>query len=241
MPFDEITVRSSPGYKVQSSAMVRGEVLFEGSYVLASNAERLSDLVNNAGGLTPDAYIKGANLKRLMTDDERAKFESLQGISAGTDSVDLGALTASQYYPVGIDLESAMSHPGGSDDVILREGDILYVPKYNEIVKVSGGVLYPNALTYSRSVGLRSYLSKSGGYQNGARKRPYVVYMNGDVASTQAFLGVKNYPKIEPGCEIIVPMKMSRTDGTKMAEILAIATTSASLASVVAMLISIIK
>lgn len=243
-PFDEIIVRSSPGYKKQTSVFIQGEVLFEGEYVLASNGERLSDLVNKAGGLTPVAYNKGASLKRRLTEEEKHKLESMLRIArqgSEKDTISLNSLNIEDYYSVGINLKSALSKPGGPEDVILMAGDQVYVPKYKSVVKVSGAVLYPNAVTSNDGKGLRSYLYKSGGYQSGARRRPYVVYMNGDVASTKSFIGIKNYPKIEPGCEIIVPMKVARTSTGRVSEIMAITTTSVSLASVVAMLISLLK
>jgi protein involved in polysaccharide export with SLBB domain len=243
-PFDEIIVHSSPGYKVQTSVYIKGEILFEGEYVLASDGERLSDLIKKAGGLTPAAYIKGASLKRRYTEEERNKLESMMRIaSEGStkDTISLKTLRPDEYYSVGINLKSALEKSGGRNDVILVEGDQINVPKYKGVVKVSGAVLYPNALTVEQGKRLKSYLYKSGGYQNGARKRPYVVYMNGDVASTKSIMGIKKYPKVEPGSEIIVPMRTAKTGNIKGPEILAIASISVSLASVVAMLMSVLK
>ena len=242
-PFDEIIIRSSPGYKVQTSVFISGEILFEGEYVLASDGEKLSDLIKKAGGLTPAAYIGGASLKRRYTEEERNKLESMMRIASegrSKDTISLKTLRPDEYYSVGINLKSALDKSGGHNDVILMAGDQIYIPKYKGVVKVSGAVLYPNALTVEQGKGLKSYLYKSGGYQNGARKRPYVVYMNGDVASTKSFMGIKKYPKIEPGSEIIVPMKAVKTGGAKGPEILAIATMSVSLASVIAMLLSVL-
>jgi len=242
-PFDEIIVRSSPGYKVQTSVYIKGEILYEGEYVLASDGERLSDLIKKAGGLTPAAYIEGASLQRQYSEEERNKLESMMRIASEgrpKDTISLKTLYPDEYYSVGINLKSALDKSGGHNDVILMAGDQIYVPKYKGVVKVSGAVLYPNALTVEQGKGLKSYLYKSGGYQNGARKRPYVVYMNGDVASTKSIMGIKKYPKIEPGSEIIVPMKIAKTGGAKGPEILAIATMSVSLASVIAMLLSVL-
>ncbi|MBN1181138.1 MAG: SLBB domain-containing protein, partial [Bacteroidales bacterium] len=257
-PFDEIIVRSSPGYQKQTSVYVYGEVLFKGEYVLASNSERLSDLVNKAGELTPDAYIQGAILKRKYSEEEIDKIKSMLRISridaekkmdsniknlAGgylNDSIDIDSIKIDQYYPVGIDLQTALKNPEGPQDIILMDDDQLYIPKYNGVVKISGVVLYPNAITYIKGKRLRAYLSKSGGYQDGARRKPYVVYMNGDVASTQSFLGIKTYPRIEPGCEIVVPAKLPKED-TNMAATMAMATTSVSLVSVMAMLINLFR
>ena len=190
-PFDEITVRVSPGYQAQASVSVEGEVLFPGRYVMATSGERLSDLVRKAGGLNPIAHIRGASLKRALSEEEHNKIQSLLRMAKlgdGNDSISLESLSFLEYYPIGIDLAAAIATPGGNDDVVLMPGDKLVVPKYNAVVKVSGAVLYPNAVTFDKGRGLRNYLSQSGGYKNGARRRPYVVYMNGKVASTKKFL-----------------------------------------------------
>ncbi|HUW93111.1 MAG TPA: SLBB domain-containing protein [Bacteroidales bacterium] len=243
-PFDEVTVRTSPGYQVQSSARITGEVLFSGDYVLATDGERISDLVKKAGGFNPTAYIKGANLQRKMSVDERNKIESIlrmAGSSGNNDTISFESLDISEYYSVGIDLEKALKNPGGNEDIVLMPDDHLVIPKYNGVVKVSGTVLYPNAVTYVEGLGLKGYLSRGGGYKSGARKVPYVIYMNGNVASTKRFLFIKDYPRIDPGCEIIVPMKATKSGGVGLAEIMGMSSTSLSLASVVAMLINSLK
>ncbi len=243
-PFDEITVRVSPGYQAQASVSVEGEVLFPGRYVMATSGERLSDLVRKAGGLNPIAHIRGASLKRALSEEEHNKIQSLLRMAKlgdGNDSISLESLSFLEYYPIGIDLAAAIATPGGNDDVVLMPGDKLVVPKYNAVVKVSGAVLYPNAVTFDKGRGLRNYLSQSGGYKNGARRRPYVVYMNGKVASTKKFLFLHDYPRIEPGCEIVVPMKVPRSGATGLAEIMGISSTSVSMASVVAMLLNALK
>ena len=63
-PFDEVYVRKSPAYRKQQNVVVAGEVLFGGNYALVKKNERLSDLISKAGGITPDAYVKGARLIR---------------------------------------------------------------------------------------------------------------------------------------------------------------------------------
>ncbi|MDX9904067.1 MAG: SLBB domain-containing protein [Bacteroidales bacterium] len=243
-PFDEIIVRSSPGYQQQAYAIVSGEVLFGGEYVLATDNERLSDLVRKAGGFNPNSYLRGAHLRRKMTDDERSKIESLLRVVAGTgdeDTISYESLIIEDSYLVGIDLEKALKRPGGYEDIVLMPGDHLIIPKYNGVVKVSGMVLHPNAVTYVEDLGMRGYLSRGGGYKAGARRTPYVVYMNGNVASTRKFLFFRSFPHIEPGCEIIVPMKPSKDGGMSLAEILGMSSTSVSMASVVAMLINALK
>ena len=66
-PWDVVSVRTNPGYKVQVKVRIEGEVLYPGIYVLKSKEERVSDLLKRAGGLTPQANNSGANIIRINT------------------------------------------------------------------------------------------------------------------------------------------------------------------------------
>lgn len=234
-PFDEVYVRFSPGYQEQQVVKISGEVTFAGNYVLAEKNARLSDIILKAGGVTPDAYVKGASLKRLLTDDEMRRIETLLELSTGSQGRDSVAPDAINLrgYSVGIDLEKALAKPGSAHDVVLRDGDELFIPQLQSTVKVSGSVTYPNSVTYTKGVGVRGYLSQAGGYNDLSRKYPIVVYMNGKVATTKR-TGVffKKYPKVEPGCEILVPTK-TKGQRMSMAEVLSMSSISASLAAMI--------
>ena len=244
-PFDEVYVRRSPGYSVQEKVSISGEVLFVGNYVLATAGERLSDIIKKAGGFTPEAYIKGVSVKRRMTDDERTQVESLMKMAresrstSGRDSAAFVNIEIPDYYPVGVDIEAALDHPGGSEDIVLRDGDQIFIPKYNGTVKISGAVNYPNSVVFTKTK-LKDYISQAGGYKQVARRRPFVIYMNGQVASTRSGFFCKRYPKIEPGCQIIVPQKIIK-EGRGMAGVMSMVTSTASLAAVVASLVNIAK
>lgn len=231
MPFDEIFVRNSPGYQVQQSVTVTGEVLFEGEYVLSEKGQRLSDLVKKAGGINPDAYVSGARLVRQMNEFERRRVESTlrfaqQGLR---DSIDVSSLNLGNDYYVGIDLRKALKNPGSEYDVVLRPGDRLIVPEYAGTVKISGGVMYPNVVVYEKGAGLKHYIAQGGGTLPRAKKnRAFIVYMNGTVAKSKAFAKAKP----APGCEIIVPVKPARR-GTSLAEIMSLATSTTSIAALV--------
>ena len=243
-PFDEVYVRFSPGYQVQQVVKVDGEITFAGDYVLAETNSRLSDIIAKAGGITPDAYVKGASLKRKLTDDEMRRLETLMELSSNKQSRDSVGLSLANIkdYSVGIDLEKALAHPGSAHDVVLRDGDKLYIPQLQSTVKINGAVTYPNSVTYTNGMSVGKCLSQAGGYNDIARKYPIVIYMNGKVATTKkTFIFFKRYPKVEPGCEIVVPTKTQRDRKTSLAEVLSIASSTTSMAAMVTSIINSMK
>lgn len=131
-----------------------------------------------------------------------------------------------------IDLEKAMKNRKGVYDIILQEGDKIIIPQYVSTVKISGAVLYPNATTYLPGKKLKEYILNAGGYMQNARKRAYVVYMNGQVATTRGSLFGRRYPKIEPGAEIIVPFKQNR-NRLSLGEIMGLTSSVTSVAALV--------
>lgn len=236
-PFDEVYIRRSPAYYEQRNVTVAGEVLFSGSYALSKKNERLSDLVEKAGGVTPAAYVRGARLMRTMTEDElRRKEDAMRMVNMG-DSISMKKLDLSNRYTVGIDLEKALENPGSEYDMVLREGDILYVPEYVSTVKINGAVMYPNTVLFKKGENLKYYINQAGGFGNGAKKRrAYVVYMNGTVSRLKS----RSSKAIEPGCEIIVPAKDPKKK-MSTAEIIGMGTSTASLATMVATLVNLFK
>ena len=226
-PFDQVVIRRSPGYEAQQNISVRGEVLFDGQYAKIKKDERLSSFIQRAGGLTEYAYAKGARLSRQLNEAERRRTRDalLARATAEGDSTYIEDMDFSTQY-VGIDLEKALKKPGSDDDIILRQGDEIFVPQYESTVKISGGVLYPNTVTYNKRMSLESYVRQAGGYSRLAMKnKPFVIYMNGKVASGR-------WAKIEPGCEIIVPERPER-ESVGIQNILGMSTTLASLALII--------
>jgi protein involved in polysaccharide export with SLBB domain len=107
---------------------------------------------------------------------------------------------------IGIDLEALLKNPYGAGDLLLKEGDILSIPRELQTVRMRGEVLFPTSAVYRDGKSPRYYISKAGGYtENSRRGRSYVVYANGNVKRTRSILFIKFFPEIEPGAEIIVP------------------------------------
>ena len=179
MPYDEVYVRKSPGYQPQRNIEVMGEVLFEGKYALPTKNLRLSEAIKAAGGVTQEAYVRGARVERLLNDDEKFRVDNLmkmarQQMGRGLDTTTV-TRTDSIYY-VGIHLDKALEHPGSDYDIILREGDRLVVPEYTGTVKINGNVMYPKTVAYSEGKDYKWYVNQAGGYGNRAKKsRTYIL------------------------------------------------------------------
>jgi len=238
-PYDIVSVRKSPAYRKQQFVELAGEVNFPGRYVLEKEGERLSEVIERAGGPTNLAFLRGATLTRQLTEEEAAqqkvKLKLLESVS-GKDTLNVASVTVDQNYAVSIELDKAMKNPGTSYDPVLQEGDRIYIPGQQSTVRISGAVLYPNTVAYVPGKGYRYYIDAAGGFSGLARKRSaYIVYMNGMARPAQGG-GFDYSAKIEPGCEIIVPEKGSRS-GMSTSEVLAISSSAASLATMVATLI----
>jgi protein involved in polysaccharide export with SLBB domain len=283
-PFDMISVYSLPGYEVQKTVKVEGEVLYPGYYTIASKNERVSDIIKRAGGLTKSANIEGGSLKRdnaavlgidksksdttEINQERNANFQRLQsdysnnmpgttasgvGVNAnGTSSPsgnlnnnNLNAKKDSIFQPrnnfIGIDLEKILQNPGGREDLILEDEDVIRVPKLLQTVRVNGEVLYPSAVVYTSGKTFRSYVTNAGGFSpNALRRGAYIVYPNGTVKGTRKILFFNSHPKVRPGSEIYVPTK-PEPKGNSVQQILGITTGLASLGAIILGVITLLK
>ena len=238
-PFDIVFVRRSTAFKPQQTIRIDGEVNYPGTYVVEKNTVRLSDIIDRAKGFNNDAYVKGAKLTRSLTKEEFDRLKVAMEIAKkqANDTTAVDSLQIGESYTVAIDLEKAMANPGSVADVVLREGDIISVPKINSTVKISGGVLFPNTVSYDPKKSWKYYISNAGGITpSGLKRKVYMVHMNGSVATK----GDSNF-KVQPGTEIVVPTKDKENKGQSLASIMGIATSTASLAAMVTTIINQVK
>ncbi|MBO4719347.1 MAG: SLBB domain-containing protein [Prevotella sp.] len=209
-PYDIVHVRRSPAFHTPRNIRVTGEVNYEGNFTLENKNMRLTDALAMAGGFTDAAYLRGARLTRTMNDEERirmrASMEAIRNIlTERGDSIDMTGLQNSNTYTIGIELDKAVANPGCDYDMILREGDQIFVPEYNGTVKISGDVMFPNTVSYIDGKNYKNYIEQAGGFGNQAKKsKTFIVYQNGTIGMA------KKGAKPEPGCEIIVPSKKRR-------------------------------
>ncbi len=206
-PFDHVSVRRAPGYRENANVMATGEVVYAGMFALRNKNQRISDLLDMSGGLTPHSYPAGATFTRVSEE-------------MGTEKI-------------AIEMTKILQNPGGPEDLILNDGDILHIPEFMQTVKITGSVQNPFSITYEQGRSLKYYIDKSGGFSDNALKRKvFVRYPNGATASTKSFI-VKSYPKVLPGSQIVVPAKPEK-NRMETGQWLAIASTFSSIAVAIA-------
>lgn len=235
-PYDQVYVRRSPSYYDQQNVEVLGQVMYPGLYALTKQNERLSDLILKSGGLKQFGYAKGASLQRHLTSDEQYQLQlQIADAKADLDTIQVRKLQQrlNSTYNVGIDLEKAIANPGSHEDLVLREGDLLLIPQYDNTVKVTGEVFFPNTITFTQGKSARYYIDQAGGYaEEASRRKGYIIYKNGQVAR------IRKGAKVEPGCEIVIPTKVHRDYTSKVSTYVALAS---SLATITALIINITK
>jgi protein involved in polysaccharide export with SLBB domain len=219
MPYDVISVKVDPSKIKQVAVKISGEVKYTGSYTLSNPEERLSSLIQRAGGLLPYADINGAKLIRKKDKVDTSQIKRLAKSSIKLDNLDIkskqdtGSLVnseelESQTTEVALELKRILENPGSEEDITLKDEDELVVPRFINTVSVGGEVLKPVTVQYQSSRSFGSYISAAGGYSRNAYKsRAFISYANGRAARTKSFFGFRLHPKVKPGSTIFVPLE----------------------------------
>jgi protein involved in polysaccharide export with SLBB domain len=234
-PFDTLLIKETPMWAQQESVELRGEVRFPGRYPIF-RGETLRSLMARAGGMTDLAFVEGAVFTREeLRERERKQIETLANRmqsdlaqlslqasqEAGKDASQamaagqalLANLKATQ--PVGrlvINLpKSASAKPGSADDIVLKNGDLLVVPRAMQEVTVLGEVQSSTSHLYSADLGRDDYINKSGGLtQRADEDRIYVVKADGSVLASNGGSWFHRTSSIHAGDTVVVPMDAER-------------------------------
>ena len=195
-PYDQVFVRKNPKFNLQQNVKIEGQVLYPGTYPKLSEEEHLSSFVARTGGFKENSDINGAILYRKRDTAFQGKI------------IDSTAL-ADPSETISIDLEKAMKNPGSKDDMVLQDGDIVYIPKINQVVTVSGTVQNQLKIFFDKDhTSLGYYIDKAGGFKERPwRRRIYVTYASGKSQKTRNFGFFHFYPKVEEGSIITVPVR----------------------------------
>lgn len=259
---DQVLVRVLTGYEDVRMVKIDGEVTRPGDYNILTKTEKVSDLIKRAGGLTKFAYAEGAYLirsekigaveaiiRQQMVDNakkhlENSKIKNLEEQYNNDERTATGFNLLEELKVtegiVGIDLKDILVKKNSTKDLILEDGDVLYIPKKLQTVRVIGEVLFPTYVSYQKGMNLKDYVGNAGGFSDRASKRKtFVLYANGSAKTTKSFLGFKSYPPVLPGSHIIVPEKpidvKNKVSTTELISIMS------SIATVAVMIVSVFK
>lgn len=238
--YDMLVIKETPDWREKESVTLRGEVRFPGAYPIRKG-ETLSSVVARAGGLTDEAFPHGtvftreelkdqereqlATLtKRLQSDLALLALQSAQVPTSRGGTTDTAAtLAAGQSLltqlqnstPTGrlvVDLDQGLSKRGSEEDIELRNGDVLAIPKVKQYVTVIGEVQNPTSHVYKTGLNRSDYIVLSGGTtQRADDKRIYVVRADGSVAAhdSASWFG-RSGSQLSPGDTVIVPIDAER-------------------------------
>lgn len=236
-PFDFLNVKEVPEWTEQEQVSLLGEVRFPGKYPI-QRGETLRSVINRAGGLTSMAFPEGSVFTRVeLQNREQVQIdrlaEQLQGdlAAAALSAAAANQGGAGQALTVGqslltqlkatkavgrlvIDLSSVLAaRDGSADDVVLRDGDLLIIPKQKQEVTVIGEVQNRTSHFYRETFTRDDYVGLSGGPTRKAdRDRIYIVRANGSVVSSESsgWFRRSGQAAMRPGDTVVVPLDTER-------------------------------
>ena len=157
-PYDNVLILAEPEWVKPRRVAIAGEVRYPGIYTLTNKQEHLSDVLDRAGGLTPAAYADGVVFYRH----------------------------ANHVGRVGIDLTRVLRDSVYRDNLLLQDGDSVFLPGYSGIVEVQGAVNAPRGVAWVPGADLNYYVSAAGGPSRTADpSRSYVTQPDGNVESVR--------------------------------------------------------
>jgi len=204
LPDDIVSVSKIPYLQPTESYSVKGQVSVENTYSISSKNYSINDAFKENIRLTQNSSPEGIYVQR--------------------DSIKI---------PInGKKVSPSIFEPKNS--LVLKLGDIIFVPMKNNTIIISGSVQSESIISYNKSLTFRSAINYSGGFlQNAERNRAYIEYQNGLKKSVKSFLGLRFYPKVLAGSKIYVPEKTETQSKTSVGEIVGYTT---SLVSIIALI-----
>jgi polysaccharide biosynthesis/export protein len=258
---DVLTIRQLSGWNdIGASVSLQGEVQHPGSYGIKPG-ERLSAVLKRAGGFAPQAYVYGAVFTRpeVFQLEQKSRNELVQRIrgeeaelaplpnddadkkmtkQSGIQQLETTLARMQETLPSGrmvIRISANLKQwEGTPNDVVLRSGDTLLIPKAPNFVLISGAVYDETAVTFRPGRSAKWYLTQAGGPTQLADKNSiFVIRADGSIAgrNTDGLLtGSPLGAALRPGDMVVVPEKATGQN-TKWKAIMQTATTVSSMAT----------
>jgi protein involved in polysaccharide export with SLBB domain len=226
-PYDNLMIMRQPGWELQRSVAISGQVRFPGRYSLKSKTDKVSDLLERAGGLTPEAYPEGVRFFRSYAGGRPTGGDPLSPVleEPRLQVRPTGVRdTVRRSFPerVGIDLPRVLDDPGFRDNVVLMGGDSIHIPEFDPVIMVRGAVNSPGPVAYEPGKNLDWYVDRAGGYtQTGDQGHAYVTQPNGEREGVKRkTLLADKVPRPKPGAMIYVPAKVVQDSPSTLPSVL---------------------
>lgn len=210
-PDDRLYVRSLPKFHEESNIEIVGEVKYPGNYAIGLKETHLTEMIVKAGGFTSEASLKNAYVIRRADEDLRdPEFERLK-------KMNIAEMTQSEreYFKIksreriggmGVDFVALFDGKDKTQDVLLRDRDLIVIPALEQTIKITGQVINPGLYVYKPGMTLAYYLSEAGGYNWNARTSKVRVIKN----KTGEWMDPNDNTIIEVGDTIFIPEKPER-------------------------------
>ena len=224
---DLLVVRAQEGVAKLEFVEIQGLVKRPGPYSILSSKYSLYDLLNDAGGTLKNAAINGIKIKRLNSAKKIIESAVLQ-----EDSLGFEVRKQKEYLEFGVNMVDLYKTKGTDPkyNVVLKDGDLVVVPKIDNTIEVVGEVGQPTVLSYQKSLRTKAAVERAGGFNDLAKKSgTFIVYQNGNIKSIKKILFFNFWPKLEPGAKVVVPLKVSNPNKINLTELIGITSTLATL------------
>jgi len=224
---DLVVVRTTEGLLSPEFVTIEGLIKNPGMYSLLTAKYSLYNLLNDAGGVLQNAALNGIKIKRINLAKDIIEAAVQKSYSLG-----FAVTEQKEFLEFGVDVELLYKTKGQDPryNVILKDGDVISVPKIDNTIQVIGEVGQPTVLSYEKNIRANYAIKRAGGFNDGAKKSGvFVVYQNGNIESTKSFLFFNIWPKLEPGAKVVVPKKFPNPNKTSFAEIIGLTSTLATL------------
>jgi protein involved in polysaccharide export with SLBB domain len=205
---DRVFLRSIPKWHEDHAVLVIGEVMYPGWYAIEEHRELLSEIIERAGGFTPLAALREATVVRAERDTVVDKeFERLKNMPVAdmtkTEYAYFKFRSREQRGKMVVDFEKLFRERDKSHDLILRNRDVVNVPRLPLTVSVEGQVGSPGQVIHVPDMGVKYYIEQAGGYSwNADRSEVRVIKV-----STGEWMWPKDVKSLEPGDTIWIPEK----------------------------------
>lgn len=210
-PDDIVFVRAIPEYRIKRLVEVEGEVIYPGQYPINEGETRISDVIRRAGGVTDEAFLKEATLVRReairLEDKEFERLKTVPPADMTSDEYEYFKLRSRENRGLMVvDFHALLLEGDQGQNLLLRHGDLISIPKTRGFVSVLGMVAAPGNVIYEEGLTAHDYLRRAGGFAEKADRRKTRVIR----AATGEWVSLNEAERIQTGDTVWVPEKRDR-------------------------------